>query len=85
MNPTVPISVSEKSRPNGDKSKGSPSTRNAQEQAPNNDLDVNGNIRHSGFSTVQRMEFDSKFVSDSERDNTDVDDIPKNTTGNKDI
>ena len=85
LNPTVPISASEKSRPNGNRSKGSPSTSNAQEQAPNNDLDINGNIRPSGFSTVQRMEFDCKFVSDSDKDTTDVDDIPQNTTGNKDI
>ena len=48
-------------------------------------LDVNGNIRHSGVATVQRMEFASKFVSDSDRDTTDVDAIPQNTTGNKDI
>ena len=85
LNPTVPISASEKSRPNANTSKGSPSTKNAQEQGPNNDLDVNGNIRPSGFATVQRMEFASKFVSDSDRDTTDVDDIPQNTTGNKDI
>ena len=58
LNPTVPISASEKSRPNGNRSKGSPSTKNAQEQGPNNDLDVNGNIRPSGFATAQRMEFD---------------------------
>ena len=55
LNPTVPISASEKSRPNVNRSKGSPSTKNAQEQGPNNDLDVNGNIRPSGFATVQRM------------------------------
>ena len=85
LNPTVPISASEKSRPNGNRSQGSPSTSNVQEETPNNDLDVNGNIRSSGFSTVQRMEFDCKFVSDSDRDTTDVDDIPQNTTGNKDI
>ena len=85
LNPTVPISASEKSRPNANRSKGSPSTKNAQEQGPNNNLDVNGNIRPSGFATVQRMEFASKFVSDSDRDTTDVDDIPQNTTGNKDI
>ena len=85
LNPTVPISASENSRPNGNRSKDSPSSKNAQEQGPNNDLDANGNIRPSGFATVQRMEFDSKFVSDSDRDTTDVDDIPQNTTGNKDI
>ena len=85
LNRTVQFSASEKSRPNGNRSKGSPSTKNAQEQGPNNDLDVNGNIRPSGFATVQRMEFASKFVSDSDRDTTDVDDIPQNTTGNKDI
>ena len=85
LNPTVPISASEKSRPNVNRSKGSPSTKNVQEQGPNNDLDVNGNIRPSGFATVQRMEFASKFVSDSDRDTTDVDDIPQNTTGNKDM
>ena len=83
--PTVQISASEKSRPNGNASKGSPSTKKAQEQGPNNDLDVNGNIRPSGVASVQRMEFASKFVSDSDRDTTDVDDIPQNTTGNKDI
>ena len=83
--PIVPISASEKSRPNANTSKGSPSTKNAQEQGPNNNLDVNGNIRHSGVATVQRMEFASKFVSDSDRDTTDVDAIPQNTTGNKDI
>ena len=85
LNPTVPISASKKSSPIGNRSKGSPSKKNVQEQGPNNDLDVNGNIRPSGFATVQRMEFASKFVSDSDRDTTDVDDIPQNTTGNKDI
>ena len=83
MIPTVQISASEKSRPNGNTSKGSPSTKNAQEQGPNNNLDINGNIRPSGVATVQRMEFASTFVSDSDRDTTDVDDIPQNTTGNK--
>ena len=83
--PTVQSSASEKSRPNGNTSKGSPSTKNAQEQGTYNDLDVNGNIRPSGVATVHRMEFASKFVSDSDRDTTDVDDIPQNTTGNKDI
>ena len=83
--PTVPISASEKSRPNVNTSKGIPSTKNAQEEGPNNDLDVNGNIRPSGVATVQRMEFASKFVSDSDRDTTDVDDISQNSTGKKDI
>ena len=85
LNPTVPILASEKSRPYANRSKGSPSTKNAQEQGPNNNFDINGNIRPSGFATVQRVEFASKFVSDSDRDTTDVDDIPQNTTGNKDI
>ena len=83
--PTVQISASEKNRPNGNTSKGRPSTKNAQEQGPNNNLDINGNIRPSGVATVQRMELASKFVSDSDRDTTDVDDIPQHTTGNKDI
>ena len=56
-----------------------------QEQGGNNDLDVNGNIRPSGFATVQRMEFASKFVSDSDRDTTDVDDIPEKTAGKKNM
>ena len=56
-----------------------------QEQGTNNDLDVNGNIRPSGFATVQRMELASKFVSDSDRDTTDVDDIPEKTAGKKDM
>ena len=83
--PTVEISASEKSRANGNTSKGSPSTKNAQEQGVNNDLDVNGNIRPSGVATLQRMEFASKFVSDSDRDTTDVDDIPQHNTGKKDM
>ena len=83
MNATVPISASEKSRPNAKRSKGSPCRNNAQEQGPNNDLDVNRNIRPSGFATVQRMDFASKFVSDSDRDTTDVDDIPEKTAGKK--
>ena len=44
LNPTVPISASEKSRPNANRSKDSPSTKNAQKQGRNNDLDVNGNM-----------------------------------------
>ena len=58
-----PISASEKSRPNAKRTKGSPCRNNAQEEGANNDLDVNGNIRPSGFATVQRMDFASKFVS----------------------
>ena len=85
LNATVPISASEKSRPNAKRSKGSPCTNNAQEQSAYNDLDVNGNIRPSGFATVQRMEFASKFVSDSDRDTTDVDDIPEKSAGKKDM
>ena len=73
------------STPNGNTSKGSPSTKNTQEQGPNKDLDVNGNNRPPGVATVQRKEFASKFVSDSDRDTTDVDDIPQHTTGNKRI
>ena len=83
--PTVPISTSEKSMPNAKRSKGSPCTNNAQEQGVNNDLDINGNTRPSGFASVQRMEFASKFVSDSDRDTTDVDDIPKKSAGKKDM
>ena len=83
LNATVPISASEKSRPNAKRSKGSPCRNNAQEEGANNDLDVNGNIRPSGFATVQRMDFASKFVSDSDRDTTDVDDIPEKTAGKK--
>ena len=83
MNATVSISASEKSRPNAKRTKGSPCRNNAQEEGANNDLDVNGNIRPSGFATVQRMDFASKFVSDSDRDTTDVDDIPEKTAGKK--
>ena len=35
------------------------------------------------LQTVQRMDFASKFVSDSDRDTTDVDDIPEKTAGKK--
>ena len=83
--PTVEISASEKSRANGNTSKWSPSTKNAEEQGVNKDLDVNGNIRPSGVATVQRIEFGSNFVSDSDRDTTHVDDIPQHNTGNKDM
>ena len=41
LNATVPISASEKSRPNANRTKGSPCRNNAQEEGANNDLDVN--------------------------------------------
>ena len=80
---TVEISASQKSIGNGNTSKLSPSANNGEEEGVNKDLDVNGNIRPSGVATVQTMECGSKFASDSDRDTTDVDDIPQHNTGKK--
>ena len=82
---TVEISASQKNSANANTSKWSPSTNNTEEQGVNNDLDINGNIRPSGVATVHTVECGPKFVSDSDRDTTDVDDIPKHNTGNKDM
>ena len=79
---TVQISACQKNIVNGNTSKLRSSPNNG-EEGVNKDLDVNGNIRPSGVATVQTMESLSKFVSDSDRDNTDVDDIPQNKTGKK--
>ena len=74
---TVEISGDDKNSPNTNKSKWKPSTNNTKEESVNNDLDVNGNIRPSGVATVHTKESAPKFVSESDRDSTDVDDIPK--------
>ena len=80
---TVEISGDDKNSPNANTSKWKPSTNNAEEESVNNNLDVNGNIRPSGVATVHTMDSAPKFVSECDRDSTDVDDIPKCNTGNK--
>ena len=85
LNARVPISASEKAGPMQREVKAAP----VQTMCKNKVLIMIWTSMETldllGFATVQRMEFASKFVSDSDRDTTDVDDIPEKTAGDKDM